>query len=191
MLSSLSGKYEFPLTYLVVAKEVVETEGEATLHCCTRRHTCSKGYITGKGDVETLDIGSTLAHLERYTIDVACPRSARTVGVGELEVYTVFQVNGISHHCIFRAVGTNLGNDALVYCSREYVAPVVIGMFTDEVDASWRGIDVSRLAVEVLDKATSHKIDVHHIVLMGLSLFSYTKAINGLLLVLLSRIQHH
>ena len=64
-------------------------------------------------------------------------------------------------------------------------------MFTDEVDASWRGIDVSRLAVEVLDKATSHKIDVHHIVLMGLSLFSYTKAINGLLLVLLSRIQHH
>ena len=35
MLCCLSGEHHIPLRHLVVAKEVVQTAGEATLHSCT------------------------------------------------------------------------------------------------------------------------------------------------------------
>ena len=37
-------------------------------------------------------------------------------------------------------------------------------MLTDEVDAAWRCINVAGLAVEVLNEAASHKINVHHMI---------------------------
>ena len=73
MFGSLSGKYHIPLADLVVGKEVVQTIGKTAFHSCTRRHTSSEWNIASKGNIEALDVCSTLAHLKGYAVDVACP----------------------------------------------------------------------------------------------------------------------
>ena len=162
MLSSLSGKYHVPLRNLVVAKEVVQTTGEAALHSGAGRHTGTEGHIASKGNVETLDGNTQLLEFLGDTIDITCPRSLGACRVAELEVHTVFQIDGVCHYGIFRTIDTHLGGDTLVNCTGEYESSVIVGVLTNQVNTSRRGVNITCLSVKVLDEAASYKFNVNH-----------------------------
>ena len=162
VLSGLSGKSHIPLVDLVVAKDVVQTAGEATLHSGAAGHAGTKGNVAGKGDVEALDGYTEFLHLEGDAVDVASPRSAGTSGVVQVEVHTVLQVDGIGHHGVFRAVGAHFGHDAFIDSTGEHETAVVVGVLANEVDTSGRSIYIAGLSIKVLDETASYKINFHH-----------------------------
>ena len=136
VLGSLSGEHHIPLRDLVLAEDVVQTAGEAALHSGTRRHTCTKGHVASKGDVEALDGNAELLELLSDAVDIACPRSLGAGRIVELEVYTILQVDSVGHHGIFSTVGAHLGCDALVDSTWEDEATIIVGMLTNEVDTA-------------------------------------------------------
>ena len=54
----------------------------------------------------------------------------------QLELYTVLEVDRVAHNCVC-TVRANLCHDALVYCTREYEATVIVGMLANKIDTSW------------------------------------------------------
>ena len=79
-----------------------------------------------------------------------------------MEVNTVFQVDGVGHDRIFRTVGSYLCHDSFIYCSGEHIATVVVGVFTNEVDASGGSVNVACLAVEMFYETASYLFDFYH-----------------------------
>ena len=64
-------------------------------------------------------------------------------------------------------------------------------MLANQVNASRRSINVTRFTIKVLDETASYKINFHHIYNRWDGLLNNAKAIDGLLFVLLARIQNH
>ena len=93
VLSGLSGQNDVPFRHFVVAEKVVQTAGEATFHCCRRRHTGSEGHVACESDVVTLHGNAEFLHFECDAVDVASPRSTRSLTVVEVEIDAVFQVD--------------------------------------------------------------------------------------------------
>ena len=52
---------------------------------------------------------------------------------------------------------------ALLNSTGEDEAPVIVGMFADEVDTTWRSIYVTCLAIEMLHESASYKFYIHMI----------------------------
>ena len=161
MLSCLTSQYEIPLRNLVVAEEIVQSKSEAALKSSRRRHASTERYITIECCIETFNVNTQCLHFLADTIDVACPRSTRTLRIIHLEFYTVFQVDRVEHYCIC-AVRTNLCHNTLIYCTWEYESTIVVGVLTDKVDAAWRHINITCFTIKVLDEAASYFFDIHN-----------------------------
>ena len=160
VLCRLSGKCHVPLGDLVVAEEVVQRVGEATLQCGRRGHARSQGHVAIEGGVESLHVHTQGLHLLHDAIDIACPSSAGAFGIVHLEFHAVFQVNGVKHYRV-EPVGAHLGHDALVYRSGKYESPVVVCMLANEINAAGRHVDIARLAVEMFHETASYIFYVH------------------------------
>ena len=156
MLCGLTGEYHIPLRNLVVAKEVVEATGEATLHSGAARHASSEGHIAGESNVKTLDGHTEFSHFQGNAIDVASPGSTGACRIVEVEIYTVFEVNGIGHDSVLCVVDAHLCHNGFVNSSGKYETTVIVGVLANEVDTSRRGIYIASLTIEVFDETTSY-----------------------------------
>jgi hypothetical protein len=83
----------------------------------------------------------------------------RSVFFAEAEFDIVFHVDGVGADAV-GAVGANLEGDALLDGSGEDEGAVVVGVFTDEVDAPGGGVDRAYLLVEMFAKSASYKFDI-------------------------------
>ena len=113
---------------------------------------------TCEGGVEAFYGNTKSHHLTANTEDVASPCGRGALLVVQAELCVVLEVDGVSTN-VASAIGLNLSNDALLYGSGEYEAIVVVGMFTNKVDAARGSIYVACCAVEVFDETTSYVVD--------------------------------
>ena len=122
---------------------------------------------SGESDVETFDINAEFLHFLNNAVNITSPACTRTIGIINFELHTVFEVDGVSHDCIC-SVRTDFAYNAFIDSSRKYIASIIIGMFSNEVDTSWSSINVSSLTVEVFDETASYKFYVHGFNILGL-----------------------
>ena len=127
------GKGHF--VYFPFAEEVVECIGIATFKSCRRGHACSVRHIASEGCVESLYGYSEYHHFACHPKDVTEVAGPWSFLIVEGEFCIVFQVNGIGTDGTC-SVRTDFGYHALLYCSWEDESSVVVGVFTNEVDAS-------------------------------------------------------
>ena len=114
----------------------------------------------------------------------------------EVEVDTILQVDGVGTDGALGSVGTHFGHDAFVNGTWEYETTVVVGVLTNEVNTTRRGIDVAGLAIEVLDEATSYEFNVRKLkigfviiknqLLLRMVLFVDAELVDGLLTIFLT-----
>ena len=77
-----------------------------------------RGTLAGESRVETFYGYAECHHFAANTEDVARPSCRGTCFIVERELHVVFQVDGISANRA-RAIGLNLGDDALLYGAGE------------------------------------------------------------------------
>ena len=172
VLRGLAYLCQLELVDLVFAEQIVQCIGIRTFQCSGRRHSRTQGYVTGKSRIESLYFHTPLNHFAAYAEDVSCPACAGSIFLVQTELDVVFQVDGVSFHCV-GAVGLYFCNHAFVDCSGEYKTTVVVSMFTDEVDATRRGINCSRCSVKMLDETASYVFYIHDIIFYKVNKSNY------------------
>ena len=160
MLCCLSCKYHVPFAYLIVSKQVIQRTSETTLHCSRRTHAGSKRYVSGKSDVETLYIYAKKPEFLYDTIDKPCPCGIWSLRVIYLELYPILEVYGVSHHGV-SAIRSDLCHYTTVHGSREYIAPIIVSMFSNEIYSAWRMINITSPTIKMLDETASYKFNIH------------------------------
>ena len=120
-----------------VLEDIIERKGIGALQRRGGRKTRAEGNVTGKDGVEALYLAAALDGLAADAEDVAGPSLGRLVLFFEAEFDILVIIERIGLHLI-AAVGLDGCDDALVDGAGEYVPAVVIGMFTDQIDAAGR-----------------------------------------------------
>lgn len=158
VLGALTYAGKFHLLNLVFAPKIVESERIGAFESCRRAHTSAEGYITSKSGVEAFNGYTESHHFTANTVDVACPAGLGTLLVVERELYAVLEVDGV---CVNNtgAVGLDFCNHTLLDSAGEYETVIIVGVLTNEVDATGRCIYVTSGAVEVLDETAANVFD--------------------------------
>ena len=160
MLCSLSGESQIPFGNFIVTKKVIKRKCETTLQSSRRRHSCTKWYISVESSIETLNIHTEGLHFLHNSINVSCPRSARTYGVVNLKFYAILKVNRVAHDCI-STIRAYLCHNTFIYSSWEDETSVIVSMLTNKIDTTWRHINVTSFAIKMLDEAASYFFNIH------------------------------
>ena len=131
-----------------VGIELIDRERERALKGCGRRKAGAQRHIAGKDRVESGHLAAALDRLPADAEDIAGPLLRRLILFvqAELRVLIVVQREGTD---LIGAVEADFRHNALVNGTRENIATVIIGMLTDQVDAT-RGSKESSLAAEAL-----------------------------------------
>jgi len=116
-------------------EQIVQGIGIGAFQGCRRGHTGTQGHITGKGRVETTQFGTTFDHLAAYTENITSPAGAGCVFFIQPKLYIILEVDGVSPDLI-GTVETDFSYHTFVDGAREYKTSVVVGVFTNEVDAT-------------------------------------------------------
>ena len=139
VLCALTDTGQFHAINLATTEEVVDAKGIGALEGSRRTHACTEGHITSESGVEALHGNTQSHHLAANAVDVASPCGGGTFLVVERELYAVLQVDAVCINCAC-AVGLDFSNHSLLYSTWEYISIIIICMFADEVDATWRSI---------------------------------------------------
>ena len=130
--------------------EVVQRKGIGRLQRCRRRHAGTQRHVAREYRIETADLTAPLLNLAAYAEDIASPALGGFIGFVQPELRAFTQVERIGPHLV-RAVEFDGRHDSFVNRPRENEAPVVIGMFPDQVDTPRRGEQDSPGAVNLLE----------------------------------------
>ena len=160
VLSGLAHLCQCELVEFVVAEQVIQGVCIGAFQSCRWWHAGSQRNVSGKSRIESFHIDATLNHLAAYAKDVACPAGAWSVFLVQSKLHVIFQVDGVGAYLV-GPIGFELCHHAFVDGSREYESAIVVGMLTDEVDTSGRGIQCSGSAVKVFDETASYMFDIH------------------------------
>ena len=160
MFSCLTSENDIPFADLVVGKEVVESATETAFQSSRRTHSCTERHIAGECHVEALDIDTEETELLYHAIYEASPLCRWSLWIVDLELYLILEVDGIGNDGIC-AVRTHLSHHTLCNSTWKDEASVIVGMLANEIDASWRMVDVACKTVKMLYETTSYEFNIH------------------------------
>ena len=155
---ALTHACKFHFLDFVFAPKVVESESKARFECSGAAHSGTEGNIAGESRVESFDGYAECHHFAANTEDVARPSCRGTCFIVERELHVVFQVDGISANRA-RAIGLNLGDDALLYGAGENESVVIVSVLADEVDTSGSSIYGAGGSVEMFGEPAANVVD--------------------------------
>ena len=100
-----------------------------------------------------------LLQLLAYSEYVACPVPGRLIRVIQTELHVVILLDvDCQETDLAGTVPANLGRDTFVYCSGEDESSVVVGVFTYQVYASGREIEVTFMTEHIPESVSQNSI---------------------------------
>ena len=139
VLGALADLCQLELVDFVFIEQVVEGKGKARLQRCGRRKAGAQRHIAGKYRIKALYRATALDGLAANAEDIACPLLLRCVLLVEAELTVGVHVHTENTHLV-GAVDVDCSHDILIDSPREHKATVIVGVFTNQVNAASRCI---------------------------------------------------
>ena len=149
VLGALADTGQFELIDLV-AVEFVDCEGKDALQGRRRAEAGAQGHVAGENRIKSSHFAAALEGFPAHAKDITSPALRRLVLLIEAEFHILVEVNGEDLHFV-RAIGAYSRHDTVIDGAGEHIAPIIVGMFANQVHATGRHENRSFSAEEFLE----------------------------------------